>query len=71
MNNWYDGKQQDGKKVVINLQVSWEVNDYKGGILMISISYNTNCNYYISYWKDTAFSILEININRYYVVINH
>lgn len=39
----YDGKQQHWNKVELNFQVSWE-NDYKGGVLVIPISYDTNFN---------------------------
>lgn len=42
MTNWYGGKQQHWNKEERNLQMSREVNDYKGGILAISIAYDTN-----------------------------
>lgn len=44
MNLHYDGKQQHWNKVELNFHESREGNDYKGGILVISISYDKNCN---------------------------
>lgn len=65
INNWYDGKQQHSKKGVINIHVSWEMNNYNSGILMTSDSHISNLiiiihiekTFFVYYWKITSSSL--------------